>query len=47
MFGRVEIRNDYDNMVFMTGIEDGKLLKLNETSTHTYIVAYLSHWNPV
>jgi hypothetical protein len=27
----------------MTRIEDGRLLKLNGTSTHTHIVSYLSH----
>jgi hypothetical protein len=41
--GKVEIRKDSDNMVVMTGIEDGRLLKLNGTSAHTHIVAYLSH----
>jgi hypothetical protein len=41
--GKVEIRKDSDNMVVMTRIEDGRLLKLNGTSSHTHIVAYLSH----
>jgi transposase InsO family protein/adenylate kinase family enzyme len=41
--GKVEIRKDSDNMVVMTGIEDGRLLKLNGTSSHTHTVAYLSH----
>jgi hypothetical protein len=30
-------------MVFMTGIEDGRLLKLNGTISHTQTAAYLSH----
>jgi hypothetical protein len=41
--GKVEIRKDCDNMVFMTEIEDGRLLKLNGTSAHTHTTAYLSH----
>jgi hypothetical protein len=41
--GKVELRKDFGNMVFMTRIEDGRLLKLNGTSAHTHIVAYLSH----
>jgi hypothetical protein len=41
--GKVEIRKEFGNMVFMTGIEDGSLLKLNGTSSHTHTVAYLSH----
>jgi hypothetical protein len=41
--GKVEIRKDSDNMVVMTRIEDGTLLKLNGTPAHTHIVAYLSH----
>jgi hypothetical protein len=40
--GKVEIRKDFDNMLVMTGIEDGRLLKLNGTSAHTHIAAYLS-----
>jgi hypothetical protein len=30
-------------MVFMTGIEDGRLLNLNGTSAHTHTISYLSH----
>jgi hypothetical protein len=30
--GNVEIRKDFDNMVVMTGMEDGRLLKLKGTS---------------
>jgi hypothetical protein len=41
--GKVEIQKDYDNMVFMTGMEDGRPLKHKGTSTHTQNVAYLSH----
>jgi hypothetical protein len=41
--GKVEIRKDFDNMLVMTGMEDGRLLKLNGTSSHTQNVAYLSH----
>jgi hypothetical protein len=41
--GKVEIRKDSDNMVVMTRMEDGRLLKLKGTSSHTQNVAYLSH----
>ena len=41
--GKIEIRNDLDKMVVMTGMEYGRLLKLNATSSHTHIVAYLAH----
>jgi len=41
--GKVEIRKDSNNMVVMTGMEDGTLLKLKGTSTHKQNVAYLSH----
>jgi hypothetical protein len=41
--GKVEIRKDYDNVLVMTRMEDGRLMKLNGTSAHTHIVAYLSH----
>ena len=41
--GKVEIQKDYDNMVFMTGMEDGRPFKHKGTSTHTQNVAYLSH----
>jgi hypothetical protein len=41
--GKVEIRKDYDNVLVMNEMEDGKLLKLNGTSSHTHIDAYLSH----
>jgi len=37
--GKVEIRKDSDNMVFMTRMEDGRPLNLKGTSTH---VGYLS-----
>jgi hypothetical protein len=43
--GKVELQNDSDNMVVMTRMEDGRLLKLNGTSVHTQNVAYLSHHN--
>jgi hypothetical protein len=43
--GNVEIRKDSDNMVVMTRIEDGRLLKLKVTSSHTQNFAYLSHHN--
>jgi hypothetical protein len=33
--GKVEIRKDSNNMVFMTGMEDGKPLKLKGTHAHT------------
>jgi hypothetical protein len=39
--GKVEVRKDSDNMLVMTGMEDGRLLKLNGTSAHTHNVAYL------
>jgi len=36
MFGGiVEIQKDSDNMVIMNEMEDGRLLKLKGTSTHT------------
>jgi hypothetical protein len=41
--GKFEARNDSNNIVFMIGIEVEILLKLNGTSSHTHIVAYLSH----
>jgi hypothetical protein len=41
--GKVEIRKDFDNMLVMTGKEDGRLLKVNGTSAHTKNVAYLPH----
>jgi hypothetical protein len=41
--GKVEIRKDFDNMVVMTRMEDGRILKPNGKSSHTHIVAYLSH----
>jgi len=40
--GKVEIRKDYDNMLVMTGMEDGRLLKLNGTYAHTHNATYLS-----
>jgi hypothetical protein len=43
--GKVEIRKDSDNVVVMAGMEYGRLLKLNGTSTHTQMVAYLSHYD--
>jgi len=30
-------------MLIMIGMEDGRMLRLNETSTHTQNVAYLCH----
>jgi len=41
--GKVEIKKDSYNIVFMTRMEDGRLLKLKGTSSHTQNVAYLSH----
>jgi hypothetical protein len=41
--GKVEIRKDLNNMVIMTGVEDGRLLKLKGTSAHAHNSAYLSH----
>jgi transposase InsO family protein len=41
--GKVEIRKAFDNMVVMTRVEDGRLLKLKGTSTHAQNFAYLSH----
>jgi hypothetical protein len=29
-------------MLFMTGVKDGRLLKLKGTSSHTHNIAYLS-----
>lgn len=43
--GKVEIRQDSDNMVVMTRMEDERLLKLKGTYAHTQNVAYLSHHN--
>jgi hypothetical protein len=40
---KVEIRKASDNMVVMTGVEDGRLLKLKGTSVHAQNSAYLSH----
>ena len=40
--GKVELRKDSNNMLVMTGMEDGILLKLNGTSTHTHNATYLS-----
>ena len=39
--GKVEVRKDSDNMLVMTRMEDGILLKLNGTSSHTHNAAYL------
>jgi hypothetical protein len=33
--GKVEIRKDSKNMVFMIGMEDGRLLNMKGTSFHT------------
>jgi hypothetical protein len=41
--GKVEIRQASDNMVVVTRVEDGRLLKLKETYTHAQNSAYLSH----
>jgi hypothetical protein len=41
--GKVEILKDSNNMFFVTRMEDGRLVKLNGTSTNTQTVAYLSH----
>jgi hypothetical protein len=40
--GKFEIRKDSDNMLVMTRMEYGRLLKLNGTSAHTQNAAYLS-----
>jgi hypothetical protein len=40
---KVEIRKAYDNMVVMTGVEDGRLLKLKGTFYHVQNYPYLSH----
>jgi hypothetical protein len=42
MFGG-KVRKDSDNIVVMTRMEDGRLLKLKGTSSHTHNFAYLSH----
>jgi hypothetical protein len=41
--GKVEIRKDFNNMLSMTGMKDGRMLKLNGTSSHTHSSAYLSY----
>jgi hypothetical protein len=41
--GKNEIRKDFDNMVVTTEMEDGRLLKLKGTFSHTHNFAYLSH----
>jgi hypothetical protein len=41
--GKFEISKDFDNMVVMTGVEYGRLLKLNRTSIHAQNFAYLFH----
>jgi hypothetical protein len=43
--GKVEIKKDSYNVVFMTGMEDGRLLKLKRTSSHAKNASYLSHNN--
>jgi hypothetical protein len=40
---KLKYKKDSDNMVVMIGMGDGRLLKLNVTSTHSQNVAYLSH----
>jgi hypothetical protein len=40
--GKVEIRKDFDNMVVMTRVEDGRL-EVEGTSAHAHNFAYLSH----
>jgi hypothetical protein len=39
--GKFEIRKDSYNILVITGMEYGRLLKLNGTSTHTKNVAYI------
>ena len=39
--GIIEIRKAYDHVVFMTGVEDDKLLKLKGTSSNAQNSAYL------
>ena len=41
--GKVEIWNNSNNMVVMTEMEDGRLLKLNGTPAHTHTILYLYH----
>jgi len=40
--GKFEVQKDSNNMLIMIGMEDGRLLKLNGTCSHTHNVAYLS-----
>ena len=40
---KVEIQNNYDKMLVMTRMGDGRLLQLNGTYVHTHTAAYLSH----
>jgi hypothetical protein len=39
--GKFNIKKDYDNMLVMTKMEYGRLLKLNETYAHRQNAAYL------
>jgi hypothetical protein len=41
--GQVEIKRSSNNMIIMTGWEDGKLLKLKGTYEHAHNFSYLSH----
>jgi hypothetical protein len=41
--GKYEIRKAYDNMVVITVVEDGRLLKLKGTYVHPHNYAYLYH----
>jgi hypothetical protein len=41
--GKVEIQKDFENMIVITEMEDGRLLKLNGRFPHAQNVAYLSH----
>ena len=43
--GIVEIRRAFDNMVMMTGVEDGRQLKLKGTSACAHNFAYHAHQN--
>jgi hypothetical protein len=41
--GKYETSKDSNNIVFITEMEDGILVKLKGTSSHTKNVVYLSH----
>ena len=43
--GKVEVRKASDRSVFMRGIEEGRLLKLQGTSAHAQNFAFSSHYD--